>query len=225
MRPRPSPLRIHKESHAIHKPSSPYASSNPHHQHNHQPFLENSGGGGGGGTKHCGGGPAAKRPPVIIYTQSPKIIHTQPQDFMTLVQKLTGLEWAEEGKEEKNIARSDQSESTTDEDSVSNNYNHHTNNNYIYNVGHDENEPSSGVITDVGPDSSPLSSSMYEVCTNNLNNRYLIDAVPYFSPSSSDFSCSSSSRPSPMMFGSGSIANHCPVSPSFVDLVKGFPDY
>ncbi|KAL2462841.1 uncharacterized protein Fot_54078 [Forsythia ovata] len=31
------------------------------------------------------------RQPVIIYTYSPKIIHTNPRDFMTLVQKLTGL--------------------------------------------------------------------------------------------------------------------------------------
>lgn len=29
--------------------------------------------------------------PVIIYTHSPKIIHTNPRDFMALVQKLTGL--------------------------------------------------------------------------------------------------------------------------------------
>ncbi|XP_055826551.1 nuclear speckle RNA-binding protein B [Solanum dulcamara] len=29
--------------------------------------------------------------PVIIYTHSPKIIHTNPCDFMSLVQKLTGL--------------------------------------------------------------------------------------------------------------------------------------
>ena len=30
------------------------------------------------------------RPPIIIHTYSPKIIHTQPDDFMSLVQKLTG---------------------------------------------------------------------------------------------------------------------------------------
>ncbi|XP_076949786.1 uncharacterized protein LOC143622561 [Bidens hawaiensis] len=29
-------------------------------------------------------------PPVIIYTHSPKVIHTRPCDFMALVQKLTG---------------------------------------------------------------------------------------------------------------------------------------
>ncbi|KAD5960329.1 hypothetical protein R6Q59_013463 [Mikania micrantha] len=28
--------------------------------------------------------------PLIIYTHSPKVIHTQPRDFMALVQKLTG---------------------------------------------------------------------------------------------------------------------------------------
>ncbi|KAK9062758.1 hypothetical protein SSX86_019948 [Deinandra increscens subsp. villosa] len=29
-------------------------------------------------------------PPVIIYTHSPKVIHTHPRDFRSLVQKLTG---------------------------------------------------------------------------------------------------------------------------------------
>lgn len=31
------------------------------------------------------------RQPVIIYTHSPKIIHTHPKDFMALVQRLTGF--------------------------------------------------------------------------------------------------------------------------------------
>ncbi|CAH9082703.1 unnamed protein product [Cuscuta europaea] len=38
--------------------------------------------------------PAARplpRQPVIIYTHSPKVIHTHPKDFKALVQKLTGL--------------------------------------------------------------------------------------------------------------------------------------
>ncbi|XP_006588293.2 VQ motif-containing protein 20 [Glycine max] len=38
--------------------------------------------------------------PVIIYTHSPKVIHTQPKDFMSLVQKLTGLSRSGEEKEE-----------------------------------------------------------------------------------------------------------------------------
>lgn len=34
--------------------------------------------------------PPQHRPPVIIYTVSPKVIHTDPSEFMTLVQRLTG---------------------------------------------------------------------------------------------------------------------------------------
>ncbi|XP_052190670.1 protein MKS1-like [Diospyros lotus] len=30
------------------------------------------------------------RPPVVIYTVSPKVIHANPSEFMTLVQRLTG---------------------------------------------------------------------------------------------------------------------------------------
>eukprot|EP01018_Ginkgo_biloba_P009981 Gb_08510 [translate_table: standard] len=33
---------------------------------------------------------AQRRKPVIIYLRSPKVIHTQPEDFMALVQRLTG---------------------------------------------------------------------------------------------------------------------------------------
>ncbi|CAL0307974.1 unnamed protein product [Lupinus luteus] len=59
---RSSPLIINKSSHLIRKPSS--YSSKPHKQ---------------------------ERNPIIIYMQSPKIIHTKPQDFRDLVQKLTGM--------------------------------------------------------------------------------------------------------------------------------------
>ncbi|KAH1086084.1 VQ motif-containing protein 20 [Glycine max] len=38
--------------------------------------------------------------PVIIYTHSPKVIHTQPKDFMSLVQKLTGLSRSDEKEDE-----------------------------------------------------------------------------------------------------------------------------
>ncbi|XP_055834190.1 protein MKS1-like [Solanum dulcamara] len=64
--PRPSPLKVRKDSHKIRKP--PMAPS----QHHHQPPQ------------------APPRPPVIIYTVSPKVIHANPSEFMTLVQRLTG---------------------------------------------------------------------------------------------------------------------------------------
>ncbi|XP_004502599.1 protein MKS1 [Cicer arietinum] len=62
--PRPTPLRIHKDSHKISKkPPLP-----PPQQQQQQP----------------------PRQPIIIYTVSPKVIHTTPGDFMNLVQRLTG---------------------------------------------------------------------------------------------------------------------------------------
>ncbi|RYR47977.1 hypothetical protein Ahy_A07g033964 isoform A [Arachis hypogaea] len=66
--PRPTPLRINKDSHKIKKPplAPPPPQQPPSH---HQP---------------------PPRQPIIIYTVSPKIIHTTPGDFMSLVQRLTG---------------------------------------------------------------------------------------------------------------------------------------
>ncbi|KAI4337931.1 hypothetical protein L6164_016293 [Bauhinia variegata] len=61
--PRPTPLRVNKDSHKIKKP--PLAPQPPAQQ-------------------------PPPRQPVIIYTVSPKIIHTTPADFMNLVQRLTG---------------------------------------------------------------------------------------------------------------------------------------
>ncbi|CAN8312787.1 unnamed protein product [Cochlearia groenlandica] len=69
--PRPTPLKISKDSHKIIK-KPPLA---PHPRL--QPYQEPS-------------QPPSSRGPVIIYTVSPKIIHTHPNNFMTLVQRLTG---------------------------------------------------------------------------------------------------------------------------------------
>ncbi|RWR86872.1 putative VQ motif-containing protein [Cinnamomum micranthum f. kanehirae] len=65
--PRPTPLKIRKDSHKIKKPPMAPQPSQPLHQPVAQP-----------------------RPPVIIYTVSPKVIHTSASEFMTLVQRLTG---------------------------------------------------------------------------------------------------------------------------------------
>lgn len=62
--PRPAPLKVRKDSHKIRKPPVPP-------QYHSQPQAQ-------------------PRPPVIIYTVSPKVIHANPSEFMTLVQRLTG---------------------------------------------------------------------------------------------------------------------------------------
>lgn len=64
--PRPTPLKVRKDSHKIKKP--PIAPQQQQQQHQ----------------------PVVHRPPVIIYTVSPKIIHANPNEFMQLVQRLTG---------------------------------------------------------------------------------------------------------------------------------------
>ncbi|KAG0496405.1 hypothetical protein HPP92_001096 [Vanilla planifolia] len=64
--PRPSPLKLNKASHKIGKHPSAV------------PQRDQS------------------RPPVIIYAVSPKVIHTNPAEFMSLVQRLTGCSSSED---------------------------------------------------------------------------------------------------------------------------------
>lgn len=63
--PRPTPLKVRKDSHKIRKPPVPPQPASQQPQ-------------------------APPRPPVIIYTVSPKVIHANPSEFMNLVQRLTG---------------------------------------------------------------------------------------------------------------------------------------
>ncbi|KAJ6821085.1 nuclear speckle RNA-binding protein B-like [Iris pallida] len=67
--PRPAPLKVRKDSYKINKKPPTIPPQNPNNSQHEQP---------------------PPRPPIIIYTVSPKIIHTNPSDFMTLVQRLTG---------------------------------------------------------------------------------------------------------------------------------------
>ncbi|XP_019177146.1 PREDICTED: protein MKS1-like [Ipomoea nil] len=71
--PRPTPLRVNKDSHKIKKP--PVAP--------HPPAAAL--------LRTAPPPPAAQNPqPVIIYAVSPKVIHTTVSDFMNVVQRLTG---------------------------------------------------------------------------------------------------------------------------------------
>uniref|UniRef100_A0A5B6YV54 Putative VQ motif-containing protein n=1 Tax=Davidia involucrata TaxID=16924 RepID=A0A5B6YV54_DAVIN len=77
----PSHLKINKDSHFIKKPSPSSSSSST------SSFANGVAGAAATATTTR----PQQRHPVIIYTHSPKIIHTHPRDFMALVQKLTGL--------------------------------------------------------------------------------------------------------------------------------------
>ncbi|XVE64047.1 hypothetical protein DITRI_Ditri07aG0069900 [Diplodiscus trichospermus] len=82
----PPPLKVSKDSHLIKKSPSSSSSSSA------ASYLGIS------GTVK----PQQQRHPVIIYTHSPKVIHTHPKDFMALVQKLTGLSRNEDDHQHNN---------------------------------------------------------------------------------------------------------------------------
>lgn len=71
--PRPAPLKVRKDSHKTKKPPGPAA---PQHGAAPLPPLPP---------------PQQIRRPIIIYAVSPKVIHTTPGDFMSVVQRLTGV--------------------------------------------------------------------------------------------------------------------------------------
>lgn len=85
----PAPSKVPRDSRLIRKASSSSSSTNS--------SVSSSSGATNIGAAHR---PAPRQKqhaqqqqqPVIIYTHSPKVIRTNPRDFMSIVQKLTGLE-------------------------------------------------------------------------------------------------------------------------------------
>ncbi|KAK4781009.1 hypothetical protein SAY87_017115 [Trapa incisa] len=72
--PRPSPLQVSRESRKIKKPPPPPPRPSQDHLH-HLVALP----------------PPENMQPVIIYSVSPKVIHVEESNFMSTVQRLTGL--------------------------------------------------------------------------------------------------------------------------------------
>ncbi|XP_059645819.1 VQ motif-containing protein 8, chloroplastic-like [Cornus florida] len=174
--PRPSPLRINRDSLVIHKP---YVNN-----HHHQQQQQN---------------------PVIIYTHSPKIIHTQARDFMALVQKLTGPTRSQnessapsqpqKGEDNrKPVVRQDEnkSSSATREE----------------NCGDRDGDGAGAGAGDDHKERASYVSPMF-----NAHKTYLAD-IPLFTPSWNDFFCSPRPR----------FRYNDMVSPSR-NMVKGLPEY
>ncbi|KAK3018737.1 hypothetical protein RJ639_003031 [Escallonia herrerae] len=136
--------------------------------------------------------------PVIIYAKSPKIIHAQARDFMSLVQKLTGMSSRSGSKE---TARSER-ESKEEGNSLE---------------GNNGNSESSSGVTDEkqygggGRGKEATSSSVSPLF--RAHNSFLAD-IPLFTPNSSDFF--SSPRP---LFRYSDMATPSPnmASPSFME--------
>ncbi|KAL4610013.1 hypothetical protein ACB092_08G021700 [Castanea dentata] len=192
--PRPSPLNINKGSHVIHKPSFSSSSSSS------------------SVVSDCVGTTMFRqqqKQPVIIYTHSPKIIHTQAQDFMALVQKLTGMSQP-----------NDDDQSQKSEKGLSAKGNDRK---VIKPFGHDNRNDSSSALTEENcGDVKARSSSLSPIF--NQTNPYFAD-IPLFTPSSNNFFCS----PRPVYrypdsaFVSPNIGNS--MSPSVLEFIKGLPEY
>uniref|UniRef100_A0ACD5YUM2 Uncharacterized protein n=1 Tax=Avena sativa TaxID=4498 RepID=A0ACD5YUM2_AVESA len=76
--PRPPRLSVSKDSHKVRKPPVvplPHGAQQQPRSRHHQAHQTQQ---------------PQPRAPVIIYDASPKVIHTQPSEFMALVQRLTG---------------------------------------------------------------------------------------------------------------------------------------
>ncbi|CAI9113563.1 OLC1v1014188C1 [Oldenlandia corymbosa var. corymbosa] len=84
------PLKINKDSHFIKKSSSSSSSPSSSSSSSTSSLVNGVVSNATNKSHH------QQRHPVIIYTHSPKIIHTHPKDFMALVQKLTGLSRSDE---------------------------------------------------------------------------------------------------------------------------------
>ncbi|KHN05561.1 hypothetical protein glysoja_035761 [Glycine soja] len=142
--------------------------------------------------------------PIIIYTESPKIIHTKAKDFMALVQRLTGRSSSTNDNLSTASLPQEGSENFGSSLSDGSNYNSNETSSALRRVG--ENLVESGAIVQHGP--------------SNLD----FADMPLFTPNSSDFFCSSGSsvyKYSDSPYGVlGSL-----ISPSGLEFMKELPEY
>lgn len=213
---RPSPLKINKESHLIRKSSSSSSASTSNSSSSvsiiDPPVF---------GVKQQQ--QQQKNRPVIIYTHSPKVIHTQAKDFMALVQNLTGLSRsnnqemappAQQGQDHQGVVSKGLKAGRG-------------NGNERKHVGHGDND-SSSISTEENCRGTAAAAGGVDIVVSPFlkppNAPYFAD-VPLFTPTSSDFFFS----PRPVfrcpdsVFASPKMGN--PISPSVLEFIKGLPEY
>ena len=165
--------------------------------------------------------------PVIIYTHSPKIIHTQARDFMALVQKLTGFSRSDEVNETAPSRSRKNSNKPKDDSFIT-----------LAAGNRQEDNDSSSALTDENGsfgrsdgfghvnnnNNNNVSSSSVPTNTISAQNAFFAD-LPLFTPNSSDFFCS----PRPVYkFADNTIMSPSLGnlnSPSLLEFMKGLPDY
>ncbi|KAJ4960232.1 hypothetical protein NE237_020142 [Protea cynaroides] len=190
--PRPFPLKINKGSHLIKKSSSSSLSFDGiSEKHHHRP--------------------------IIIYTHSPKIIHTQAHDFMALVQKLTGFSCSDDHRKvqpqslkDNNITMKPPSAGADHEDNKLSS---------VLTIEKSEDGGGRGEIQVTS--SSSVSPLVYGPPMLNP----LYSDMPLFTPNSANFFCS----PRPLyrypdsLLTPSNMGNF--MSPSFLEVMKEFQGY
>ncbi|KAE8721683.1 VQ motif-containing protein 8 [Hibiscus syriacus] len=172
--------------------------------------------------------PQQQRHPVIIYTHSPKVIHTHPKDFMALVQKLTGLSRNEEDHHhhqnhqsaaQNNVAASHQpkAEASAEEDSKR----------IINNNNNDDND-SSSVITDENSEGQVNSCFVPPLFDPPAAAPFLTN-IPIFTPNSADFLCVNHHQPfynyTDSLFFTPNMRSSISSSSSGLEGMNEFRDY
>ena len=181
---RPSPLMINKDSHSIRKSSSSVVTDTK--------------------PKH----------PIIIYANSPKIIHTKPRDFMALVQRLTGMSRSK-----------DEVTAKTREEEVSGNLTTSCLSDGSINNGIKEQQVICDNISEASStlrDDETCAKAGEKISFSPSLNRGFAD-MPLFTPTPSDVFCSSRSvhKFSDSPYGSlGSL-----ISPTGLEFIKELPEY
>ncbi|KAF5468583.1 hypothetical protein F2P56_012726 [Juglans regia] len=197
---RPSPLKVNKGSHLIHKASSTSSMSISSSVSCVAPMARQQ-----------------QRQPVIIYTHSPKIIHTQARDFMALVQKLTGVSSTSRSGYGIDVNKTTQPP-TYKEGNEPN----------VMPVSHDDNESTTSALTDEnsggGADFKAGSTSNNMSSIQNQMNQYFSD-MPLFTPNTTKFFCSP--RPVFRYPDSGYVSPNFSnsMSPSVFEFMKELPEY
>ncbi|AES76679.1 hypothetical protein MtrunA17_Chr6g0484311 [Medicago truncatula] len=204
----PPHLKINKDSHFIKKSSPSPPSSSSSSSSSTSSAMMNT-------MVASNKPPQQHRSPVIIYTHSPRVIHTQPKDFMALVQKLTGLSRSEEDDGSKNGKNASSSQyQTPKKEPVSCNYgmligDKENDRKNVVLLRNEDNDTSSSVITDENNYGNNVGENQVNSCFIPSDTLMLEPPLnPYMTnflaSSSAEFMCSSQ----PLLNYSDSFFSH-----------------
>ncbi|XLR01885.1 hypothetical protein S83_068083 [Arachis hypogaea] len=161
-----------------------------------------------------------QRKPIIIYTVSPKIIHTKAQDFMALVQRLTGMSSSNSNNEASENFGSSLSDVSNNSSGIKQQQMNETSSalRRDNDIIHEDNDD------DYGDNKKP-GASIHQYSPNTTSLMNFAD-MPLFTPnSSSDIFCSSRSLLFKHSDSSpyGILGNL--ISPSGLEFIKELPEY